>query len=184
MGAKSMRKVLAVLVALAVMMTSGISVFAATESSQNGSTTAKSVTVSVSGSTIKVSNSTGTIKYKVAGSKKWKTSKTSSIKKLKAGKKYLIKVNGKTYKRFIRKGAVKQTSVKGTNVTVKASKKKGSTSYLYQAVNTATGQIVKVKSKKLSYKLTLSSGTWKVTVTPYSGSYVGQKSKAKTVTID
>lgn len=184
MGAKAMRKILAVLVAAAVMMTSGIAVFAAdTPSSQSGSTAAPT-TVEVSGSSITVSNANGqTVEYKLSSSSKWTAVSGNTISGLKTGKKYEIKVGNTTYKRLIAKGKIKSAKKKGKKATVKFKKKKGAKKYVVTAINTETGKKITKTVKSLSATLKLKKGTWKITVTPKNGAYKGQASKAKTVKI-
>lgn len=185
MGAKKISRFLAVLIAAALVLTSGIGVFAA--SSPTGGTVKPATSVTVSGKTINVAYAEGaTIKYRVKGGK-WKTVALSAdgsavIKKLKAGKRYQVRINGKTYYVLIRKGKIKSVKVKGSKATVKIAKRGGAKKYVIRAVD-ANGRVVTKTVKKLTYKLTLSPGTWTITVTPKGGSYSGQTSAAKTVVV-
>ena len=183
MGAKRTSRLIAVLIAVAMIMTSAIGVFAASSPTKGGTTkvTVKSV------SNIKVTTKADSVKYKVKGAKKWKKAEVkdgaANITGLKHHKKYVIKANGKTYYRVTCVSKVKKVTKKGKTVTVKFTKKKCAKKYTITAVRKSDGKVVKKTVSKTSGKVKLAKGKWKITVTVKSGKYVGKASKAKSVTI-
>ena len=184
MGAKRTSKLIAVFVALALMMTSGISVFAAGSPTQGS--TAKPTSVEVASTTsITVTTSAAAVQYKVKGGK-WKTvavtNGVANLTGLKKHKNYTIKIGDQTFYKMTCKGKIKSAKKKGKKVTVKIAKKKCAKKYVITCVR-ADGKVVKKTVKSLSAKLKLESGTWTITVTPKNGKYTGKASVAKTVTI-
>lgn len=181
MGAKVMKKVIATLIAVTMIMVSGIGVFAA--GSNTGGATAPETTVTPAAKSITVANTNGeAVKYKLSTAKKYKTAKSAVIK-VKKGKKYIIKVGSKTYKVLTAKGKIKSIKLKNGKLTVKFSKKKGAKKYVITAVG-PNGQIKKWTVKKTTKKIKLpSSGQWNITVTPKNGAYRGAASAARTVTV-
>lgn len=181
MGAKRMSKLIAVFVALAVMMTSGISVFAAGSPTKGGTTNATVTTIKK----ITVNAKSGTIKYRLKGGK-WKTAKVSNgtaVFKAKKHKKYQIKADGKTFYRVTCQTKIKSAKAKGKTVTVKFKKKDCANKYTITAVRASDGKVVTKTVKKTTGKIKLAKGTWKITVTVKNGKYVGKASAAKTVTV-
>lgn len=181
MGVKKTHRILAVLIAVVMVMTSGVAVFAA--GSNTGGSTTPETYVEVQGKTIIVNNPTDTILYKMYGKKKYKTATSNVLTGLKKGKRYIIRTGGKTYKVLIASGKVKKATVKKNKVTVRLSRKKGATKYVIMAVRASDGKIVKKTVRRLSKKLKLEAGTWQIYVTPKNGKYVGQTSAPKTVVV-
>lgn len=177
-----MRKLIASLVAVTMIMVSGIGVFAA--GSNTGGAVSAEPTVTAAAKSITVANANGAvIKYKLKGAKKYKTASSATIKGLKKGKTYIVKVGDKTYKVLTAKGKIKSAKVKGSKVAVKFSKKKGAKKYVIKAVRKSDGKVVKKTVKKATYKLKLDAGEWTITVTPKNGAYKGTASAVKVVTV-
>ena len=188
MGAKRTSRLIAVFVALALMMTSGISVFAA-GSPTKGSTTPTPVvptTVEVASNTsIAVTTNAPAVEYRVKGGK-WKavavTNGAANITGLKKHKKYEVRIAGQTFYKITCKTKIKSVKKKGKTVTVKWAKKKCAKKYVVTCVR-SDGKVVKKTVKSRSAKLKLGSGTWTITVTEKNGKYLSKPSAAKTVTI-
>ena len=169
MGVKITRKLLAVMITVALLMTSGVGVFAA-GSNTNGKKAAYNTEVYYGSKSIKINNAGDTIKYKLKSAKKWKTVKTSNgsatLKNLKKKGLYIIKNGKNTSYRYIAKNKIK-----------KAKGKKGK----------ATISWKKFKTSKLSKTIKLKKGKWTIMVRPIKKSgkknYTGQWSKAKTVKV-
>lgn len=181
MGVKKTHRILAVLIAVVMVMTSGIAVFAA--GSNTGGSTAPETYVEVQGKTVIVNNPTDVIKYKMYGKKKYKTASSNVLTGLKKGKRYVIFTGGKVYKVLIAGGKVKKATVKKNKVTVRISRKKGAKKYVIRAVRVSDGKVVKKTVRSLTKKLKLEAGEWQITVTPKNGKYVGQTSAVKTVVV-
>ena len=184
MGAKRTSRLIAVFVALALMMTSGISVFAAGSPTQGS--TAKPTSVEVASNTsIAVSTSAPAVEYRIKGGK-WKTvavaNGVANIAGLKKHKRYEVRVAGQTFYKITCSTKIKSVKKKGKTVTVKWAKKKCAKKYVVTAVR-ADGKVVKKTVKSRSAKLKLGSGTWTITVTEKNGKYLSKPSAAKTVTI-
>ena len=166
MGAKRTSKLIAVFVALALMMTSGISVFAAGSPTQGS--TAKPTSVEVASNTsIAVTTSAASVQYRVKGGS-WNTvavtNGVANITGLSKHKKYEVKVGDQTFYKLTCSTKIKSAKKKGKTVTVKFAKKKCAKKYVVTAVR-ADGKVVKKTVKKSPAKLKLSKGTWKITVT-------------------
>ena len=184
MGAKRTSRLIAVFVALALMMTSGISVFAA--SPTQGSTTPTPTTVNVASNTsIAVTTSAPAVEYRVKGGK-WNAvavaNGVANITGLKKHKNYEVRIAGQTFYKITCSTKIKSAKKKGKTVTVKWAKKKCAKKYVVTAV-CADGRVVKKTVKSRSAKLKLGSGTWTITVTEKNGKYLSKPSAAKTVTI-
>lgn len=137
MGVRKNR-ILALIIAVVMVLTSAVAVFADTESTTQGTNNGNKSVVSTSDRTIVVKKAGGTVKYSVDNGKTWKTAKSSTIKGLKAGQYVNIKTkNGETYR-----------WVKTTSIT------KASRSLLkWKKVSGAKAYLVKVtKGKKVYYK--------------------------------
>ena len=184
MGAKRTSKLIAVFVALALMMTSGVSVFAAGSPTKGATPVPTSVEVA-STTSIAVTTSAPSAQYRIAG-KKWKsvavTNGVANITGLKKHKKYQVKIADQSFYKLTCKGKIKSAKKKGKTVTVKIAKRKCAKKYVITCVR-ADGKVVKKTVKSLTAKLKLEAGTWTITVAPKSGKYVGKASAAKTVTI-
>lgn len=151
MGVKG-RRFLAVLVALVMVMTSAVGVFATKESTTQGTNNAVKAVGKVSDKTIKVKTADKTFKYKVNNGK-WKTSKSTTLKKIKEGSTVIIKTSGgKTYKWMktvkIKKATKKKVTwgkVKGANkgYLVEVTKKNGKK--IYKKVGKGTTSITASK---------------------------------------
>ena len=200
MGNKLMRKLIAVFVAAAMMMTCGLSVFAATPSTTVGKVGTVTSYVYNSNKSIKVmwkpvENATSYIVH--VGSKTVTVGKdvtSTTVTGLKAGSRYSVYIEAKndksgdvqkssTDKRWVK--ATTKVTAKKSGKTVKLSWKKVSKAVKYKVVvykNGAKYKSYTTKSLKKTFK-SLKKGTYKFTVAPvYSNSYVGA-SKSKTVTV-
>ena len=186
MGAKRTSRLVAVFVALALMMTSAVSVFAAGTPSPAKPTPVVPTSVEVASNTsIAVTTSAAAVQYRVKGGS-WNTvavtNGVANITGLSKHKKYEVKVGDQTFYKLTCSTKIKSAKKKGKTVTVKFAKKKCAKKYVVTAVR-ADGKVVKKTVKKSPAKLKLSKGTWKITVTEKNGSYVGKASAAKTVKI-
>ncbi len=190
MGAKRTSRLIAVFVALALMMTSGISVFAAGAPSPTKpvTPTPQVVPTSVevaSNTSINVTTSAPAAEYRVKGGK-WKTvavtNGAANITGLKKHKNYEVRIAGQTFYKITCSTKIKSAKKKGKTVTVKWAKRKCAKKYVITCVR-ADGKVVKKTVKSRSAKLKLEAGTWKITVTEKNGKYVSKPSAAKTVTI-
>ena len=184
MGVKGKSRLISVLMALVMVITSGIAVFGADSPSQGAKTPAAKVSYGTT--SITVTNAGAKVQYKLSTAKKWSTATVKSGKatiKTKKHKKYQIKVSGTTYYRLTCVSKVKSAKKKGKTVTVKAAKRGCAKKYTFKAVRTSDGKVVTKTVKKPNAKLKLKKGTWKITVTVKNGKYVGKTSGAKKVTI-
>lgn len=180
MGARKNR-IFALLVAVVMIFTSAIGVFASEESSVQGSNNAVATEVKTGSGTINVATS-GAIKYSVNGGAE-QTVASSPITGLKSGA--LVKIStsaGDSY-RWMKKATIKKAKKK--KVTWK--KVKGASYYLVKVVKDGKTYYKKVKGKSITAKkLGLKSlkGA-KVQVRPLKSSgghvYVGAFSKTKKV---
>lgn len=199
MGKKFMSKVLAVLVAAAVMLTGSISVFAATPSTTVGEVASIGTEVYTSDNSMEVSwtaakNATSYTVY-VNGKAYEAGSKTKIvITGLDSGKRYDVYVvaknskSGDTKQSTVSKRWVKATSkltAKKSGKSIKLSWKKVKNAKNYKIVVYKNGKKFKTYTTK-SLKKTikgLKKGTYKITVAPvYKNNYVGA-SKKQTVKI-
>ena len=138
MGVRKNR-ILAMIIAVVMVLTSAVAVFADVESTTQGTTNAnKSSIISMKNPTIVVKKAGGTVKFSVNNGKTWKTAKSSTIKGLKAGQYVNIKTkNGETYR------WVKITSItKASRSLLKWKKVSGAKAYLVKVI----------KGKKVYYK--------------------------------
>lgn len=159
MGVKTKSRIVAVLVALVMVFTSAVGVFATAESTTQGTNQANKTLGSVVKGTIKVTNKKGTIKYKINNGK-WKTAKSNTIKGLKEGKLVTIKTKkGKSY-RWMK--SVKITTNKKNNLKWK--KVKGAKYYLVK-ITKKNGKVVYKKVKGNSLKKGVPKGA-KVRIRP------------------
>ena len=185
MGAKRTSRLVAVFVALALMMTSAVSVFAAAPSPAKPAPVVPTSVEVASNTSIAVTTSAATVQYRAKGGA-WQTvavtNGVANISGLKKHKKYEVKVGDQTFYKITCSTKIKSAKKKGKTVTVKFAKKKCAKKYVVTAVR-ADGKVVKKTVKKSPAKLKLSKGTWKITVTEKNGSYVGKASAAKTVKI-
>ena len=188
MGAKITRKLLAVMITVALLMTSGVGVFAA-GSNTNGKKTAYNTEVYYGSKSIKINNAGDTIKYKLKSAKKWKTVKTSNgsatLKNLKKKGLYIIKNGKNTSYRYIAKNKIKKAKGKKGKATISWKKFKGASKY--EIIATCGSTTKKFKTSKLSKTIKLKKGKWTIMVRPIKKSgkknYTGQWSKAKTVKV-
>lgn len=177
MGAKAKSRLLAVLVAVVMVFTSAIGVFASEMSSTQGTNNANESSISVGEGTITVYNASSivsTSKGKISGNK---------ITGLKTGDKVKFVTNKGTSYRWVQKGKIK--TAKKKKVTWK--KVKGAKYYLVKVVKNGKTTYKKIKgtkatAKKLGFK---SLKKCKVSVRPITTSggntYSGEFSKTKKV---
>lgn len=197
MGNKFMRKMIAVFVAAAVMMTCSISVFAATPSTTVGAvgtvgTTVNSTTkITVNWTAVK--NADSYIVY--VNGKAYPAGNATSlvISGLKAGSRvdvYVVAKNSKsgdtkmssTSKRWLKTSKIK---AKKSGKSIKVSWKKIKGAVKYRVTVLKNGKVWKTYTIKATSKTLkkLKKGTYKITVAPiYKNNYLGG-AKAKTVKI-
>ena len=185
MGAKRTSRLVAVFVALALMMTSAVSVFAAAPSPVKPAPVVPTSVEVASNTSIAVTTSAAAVEYRAKGGA-WQTvavtNGVANISGLKKHKRYEVKIGDQTFYKITCGTKIKSVKKKGKTVTVKWKKKKCAKKYVVTAVR-SDGKVVKKTVKKLSAKLKLASGTWKITVSEKNGKYVSKASAAKTVTI-
>ena len=199
MGNKFMRKMIAVFVAAAVMLTCSVSVFAATPSTTVGAVSSIGTEVYTSDNSMEVSwsaakNATGYTVYVNGVAYDAGTATKYVVTGLKSGTRYDVYVvaknskSGDEQKSSVTKRWVKATSkvtAKKSGKSIKMSWKKVSKAVKYRVVVYKNGQKWKTYNTK-SLKKTLKNlkkGTYRVTVAPvYKNNYVGA-SKWKTVKI-
>ena len=191
MGNKFVRKMVAVFVAAAVMLTSGVGVFAA------GSPTSGKVTKADSSMTRNGKSMTVTWKadkkadkYVVkVGKKSYTVKKGSKLSvKTKAGKTYKVTItpyyNGKAGEKTVLKRWAKTTKIKKAKagkkkVTLTWKKVKGATSYKVLMYKKGSFKTVKtVKGTKATIKVA-KKGKYSFKVVPVKKGYVGVRSVAK-----
>lgn len=168
------KKVLTVLIAFVMVMTSAVGVFAAAEpgSDIHGETSTSSVA--------SVSKGTVTVEAGIAKTSKGKVSEDgTTVTGLKSGQTVTITTtSGDKIYRWMK--SVKITSTKGK--TVKWKKVKGATKYMIKIYD-KNGKFVttlKTKGTKISSKKYIKKG-YKVKVRPIKGKYVGSLCKTKKV---
>ena len=193
MGNKFLRRMIAVFVAAAMIMTCGIGVFAASGSPTKGKITS---TDSVGATNCKTLNITWKVdkaadSYIVTvGDKSYTTTSTSLSVPTTPGKTYTVSItpvykgkNGTTVKSFSRwMRTTKITKVKAGKKKVKLTWKrtKGAKKYQVLMYKNGSWQVVKT-TKKLSATIKVSKkGKYKFKVRPMKGSYYGVRSKTKT----
>ncbi len=179
MGVKTKSRLLAMLVALVMVFTSAVGIFAADESTTQGSKNAIETVgkVTKGKASFKISAS-GTVKYKINNGK-WKTAKSTSIKGIKEGKLVTFKTGDKTSYRWAK--SVKITKCKKNNLKWK--KVKGAKYYLVK-ITKKGGKVVYKKVKGTKLKKGVPKGA-KVQVRPLKVKggkvYVGVLCKKKKV---
>lgn len=192
MGNKFVRKMVAVFVAAAVMLTSGISVFAA-GSPTSGQVTNANSTISRSGKSMTVSwkSDKKADKYVVkVGKKTYTVTDASKLNvKTKSGKTYKITItpyyNGKAGKSTVLKRWAKTTKIKKAKsgkkkVTLTWKKVKGATSYKVLMYKNGSFKTVKtVKGTKATIKVA-KKGKYRFKIVPMKKSYVGVRSASRT----
>ena len=207
MGNKFMRKMVATFVALALVFTSGIGVFAAS-SSEVGKVSSINTVEKVSSKSVAiswpaVSNASAYVVYK-NGKQVAKVNGTSfTLTGLKAGETYTLSVaavakDGKTIgtatsvtgktasSRWMKSMKFKKIKKGKKKATITWKKVKGATAY--QIAYSKDGKTWKYKWVKGGKKTKavikkLSKGTWKFKVRAVKGSYLGEFSKVKKVKI-
>lgn len=209
MGNKFVRKMIASLVAAALVITSGIGVFAAGPSSEVGKVKKVHTYETHSVKTIKISfpavkNASGYAIY-VNGKKVATTDSTSYLFKGKKGKTYKIQVaaiakDGKTIgkKSKVSKKTLSMRWMKGIKVKkVKRGKKKGTVVVTWKKVKKATGYQIEYSKDKKNWKSKyvkggkvtkktlkgLKKGKWYIKIRPIKGNYLGALSKAYKVKV-
>lgn len=180
MGA-SKRRVLAILIAAVMVMTSAIGVFAADKSPDIGSLPTGKTTTSVSKGTISV-EADGAVKYKVNGSKKSKTATDGIIKNLKKGDTVEITATVQGKKKTIRVWVQTTKVTKAKNKKVTWKKVKGASYYKVKIVSKSGKVSWKTVKKGTSVKVAKGSKVSVMPVKKVKGKvYKGVTSKSKTV---
>ena len=191
MGNKFVRKMVAVFVAAAVMLTSGVGVFAA-GSPTSGKVAKADSTISRNGKSMTVSwkSDEKADKYVVkVGKKTYTVTDASKLNvKTKSGKTYKITItpyyNGKAGKSTVLKRWAKTTKIKKAKagkkkVTLTWKKAKGATSYKVLMYKKGSFKTVKtVKGTKATIKVA-KKGKYSFKVVPVKKGYVGVRSVAK-----
>ena len=192
MGNKFLRKMIAVFVAAAMIMTCSIGVFAAssptkgkvTKVSSVGQTSGKKLTVSWKADKkadyyiLKVGKKT----YKVTGTSKTVGTKAGSSYKITVTPVYNeVKGTAKSaVKRWMKTTTITKAKSGKKKVTLTWKKAKGATKYQVHMYKGGKWVIVKTVKKTTATVKVSKKGSYKFKVTPVKGSYVGIMSKTKT----